>query len=251
MPRPWPFLDWPNPIPFAHRGGGGEQPQNTMAAFEAAVKLGYRYVETDVHLTADGVLIAFHDADLDPVSDGAGRIGDLPYAQVRQARVGGEPIPLLEDILGAWPDLRVNIDAKHDECVPALVDVLDRSGAHDRVCVGAFSNRRVRRIRGLTGEKLCTWMGPSEIVRLRLASLGWPTWHSFAPCVQVPLRYRYMPLVDERLLDAAHARSLAVQVWTINDRPEMERLLDLGVDGIFSDRPALLKSVFTERGLRV
>jgi glycerophosphoryl diester phosphodiesterase len=251
MPRPWPFLDWPNPIAMAHRGGGGEQPENTMVAFEAAVRLGYRYVETDVHTTADGVLVAFHDDRLEPVSDGRGLISDLPYAEVRKARVGGEPIPLLSDILGAWPELRVNIDAKHDACVPALVDVLERSAAHDRVCIGAFCNRRVRFLRRLTSGRVCTWMGPSEIFLLRLASFGLPTRRSFAPCVQVPPRYRGRTLLDRRMLAAAHSRGLTVQVWTINDRHEMETLLDLGVDGICSDRPTLLKEVFDRRGLLV
>jgi len=111
MPQRWPFLDWPTPIAFAHRGGAREHPENTMVAFDAAVKLGYRYLETDVHTTADGVLVAFHDDDLAPVSDRHGRISRLPYAEVRQARVQGEPIPLLADVLDAFPHARVNASA--------------------------------------------------------------------------------------------------------------------------------------------
>ena len=102
MPHsPWPFLDHPGPLAFAHRGGAGEWPENTMPAFEHAVGLGYRYVETDVHATADGVLVAFHDDALDRVTDRTGKIADLPWSYVAEARVDGrEPIPRLDDLLG-------------------------------------------------------------------------------------------------------------------------------------------------------
>jgi glycerophosphoryl diester phosphodiesterase len=249
MPERWPFLDWPTPIPYAHRGGGGEQPENTMVAFEAAVKLGYRYLETDVHMTSDGVLVVFHDDDLDPISDRQGRICDLPYAVVRKARVQGEPLPLLTDILEAWPRARVNIDAKHDECVPTLVATLRRLGADDRVCIGSFDTGRVHRLRRLTAGRVCTWMGSRDILRLRLASFHDRIPGRFPDCAQVPMRYGRMPIVDQTFVHGARARGVAVHVWTINDREKMGELLDLGVDGIFSDRPTLLKEVLVERGL--
>jgi glycerophosphoryl diester phosphodiesterase len=250
MNRPeWPFLDWPGPIPVAHRGGAGERPENTMPAFAAAVAMGYRYVETDVHATADGVLLAFHDHSLDRVTDMTGDVGALPYATVRSARVEGEPIPLLEDVLGTWPELRVHVDAKHAAAVPALVAAIDRTEAHDRVCIGAFSDRRVAGLRRLSGGRICTWMGRREILALRAASLGLPTPRSPAGCTQVPVRQGRLPLVDRRFVATAHRRGVGVHVWTIDDRAEMERLLDLGVDAILSDRPSLLKEVFVARGL--
>ncbi|HVE47371.1 MAG TPA: glycerophosphodiester phosphodiesterase [Acidimicrobiales bacterium] len=248
--RSWPFLDWPHPIAFAHRGGAADHPENTMVAFSAAVGLGYRYLETDVHVTSDGVLVAFHDHTLDRVTDRRGRIAELPYSYVSKARVGGEPIPLLEDILGTWPEARVNIDAKHDAAVPALVDAVNRTGAHDRVNLGSFSNRRVERIRELTGNRVCTWMGSTAVIRLRLHSWGLPPPRRLrAACAQVPICRGRVPVVDRRLVEAAHRQGLVVHVWTVNERPVMERLVDLGVDGIFSDRPAVLKDVLTERGL--
>src|SRR5687767_12218149 len=129
----FPFLDWPAPIAFAHRGGASEAPENTLPAFEHAVRLGYRYVETDVHVTADGVLLAFHDDVLDRVTDRQGVIGELPYAAVAEARVAGaEPIPRFEDLLGAFPDLRVNVDPKHDAAVEPLADALRRCAATER-----------------------------------------------------------------------------------------------------------------------
>src|SRR5450432_2302420 len=134
------FLDWPAPIAFAHRGGAGDWPENTMPAFAGAVALGYRYVETDVHVTSDGVLLAFHDDHLDRVTDGTGAISDLPYAEVRTTLVDGrEPIPRLDELLDAWPELRINIDAKHDEAVEPLAEVIEKANAIDRVCVASFS----------------------------------------------------------------------------------------------------------------
>jgi glycerophosphoryl diester phosphodiesterase len=220
-----------------------------MLAFAAAVGLGYRYVETDVHATADGVLLAFHDHTLDRVTDLTGEIETLPYSTVRNARVGTEPIPRLEEVLGEWPDLRVHIDAKHAAAVAPLVAAIDRTGAHDRVCIGAFNDRRVAALRRLGGGRICTWMGRGEILALRAASFGLPTPRSPAGCTQVPVRQGRLLLLDSRFVEAAHRRGVAVHAWTINDRDEMGRLLELGVDGILSDRPTLLKEVFVERGL--
>jgi glycerophosphoryl diester phosphodiesterase len=245
----WAYLDHPGPIPFAHRGGASEHPENTLAAFQAAVDLGYRYLETDVHVTADGVLLAFHDETLDRVTDRQGRIRDLPWSVVREARVDGqEPIPLLEEILGEWPEARVNIDVKHETSVEPLVETLRRTNSFDRVGVAAFSDGRLSKVRRLTGLHVCTALGPREISQLRIASFGWPAGTIGGACVQVPPRIGGRSLVDRRFVDTAHRRGLDVHVWTIDHATEMERLLDLGVDGIMTDRPAILKNVLERRG---
>ncbi|MEY2422914.1 MAG: glycerophosphoryl diester phosphodiesterase [Acidimicrobiaceae bacterium] len=219
-----------------------------MPAFEHAVRLGYRYIETDVHVTADGVLLAFHDDVLDRVTDRHGRVDTLPWVDVKQARVDGrEPIPLFEDLLGAFPEVRVNVDPKHDGALPALVEVLKRCDAIDRVCIGAFSDRRLSRARTLLGGTLCTSLGPRGIARLRSASYGVPVGRLPAPCAQVPTGARGMTLVDERFVSEAHDRGMQIHVWTIDDRDEMIRLLDLGVDGIMTDRPAILREVLESR----
>lgn len=252
MPRnvAFPFLDWPHPIPFAHRGGASEVPENTMPAFEHAVTLSYRYVETDVHVTADRELIAFHDDRLDRVTDSSGVIAELPWARVRAALVDGrEPIPRFEDLLGAWPDLRINVDPKHDAAVEPLASALLRTGAVDRVCVGAFSDKRLARLQELVGAALCTSMGPRQVARLVAASKHLPGGANLtAPCVQIPTHQGPLPLVTERLVATAHKRGVQVHVWTIDDRDEMARLLDLGVDGIMTDRPQVLKDLLVERG---
>jgi glycerophosphoryl diester phosphodiesterase len=243
------FLDWPHPIPFAHRGGAAEaEGENTLSAFARAVDLGYRYLETDGRVTSDGVLLAFHDERLDRVTELEGRLEDHPWSEVRRARVGGEPIPRMEEVLDAFPDIRFNIDPKQDAAVVPLVDALRRTSAADRVCVAAFSDRRLLLFRRLMGTPVCTSMGPAAIARLRLAGWRVPTGPFSAACVQVPLRYGRTPLVDARFLHAAHRRSIPVHVWTIDDPAEMHRLLDLGVDGIMTDRPTVLKKVMVERG---
>jgi glycerophosphoryl diester phosphodiesterase len=242
------FLDHPGPLAFAHRGGAGDWPENTMPAFEHAVQLGYRYVETDVHVTADGVLVAFHDESLDRVTDRSGLIRELPWAEVSAARVDGrEPIPLLEDLLGTWPRLRVNIDPKHDTAVDPLIEAIGRTDSVRRVCIGSFSDRRLERVRRALGPQLCTSLGPKGTAKLKAASFGAPL-KLPAPCAQVPVRARGVTVTDDRFVRTAHRLGLQVHVWTIDDPAEMHRLLDLGVDGIMTDRPAVLREVLERRG---
>jgi glycerophosphoryl diester phosphodiesterase len=245
----YPYLDWPGPIPFAHRGGALENAENTMRAFEHAFGLGYRYFETDVQLTRDGVLIVFHDDTLDRVTDRRGRIAALPWAEVQKARVDGtEPIPRFDELLEAWPEVRVNVEPKVEPTVEPLVAAIRRAGAWDRVCVGAFDDARVTRVQRLAGPRLCTAIGRKAAARLRLASLGIPVGPTPAPCAQVPTHYKdRFPIVDRRFVRAAHRRGVAVHVWTIDDAGEMRRLLDLGVDGIMTDRPTVLRTVLEER----
>lgn len=246
----FPFLRHPGPIPFAHRGGASEAPENSLPAFQHAIDLGYRYVETDVHATADGVLIAFHDDVLDRVTDRIGRIADLTWSEVAQARIEGrEAIPLLEDVLTTWPELRVNIDPKADTAVEPLVEVLTRVGALDRVCVASFSDERTDRVRDAIGPELCTGMGPDEMVGLVRAFQGEDvTFRSQAAQIP-PVDHRGRPLATPELVEVAHAHGIAVHVWTIDDPDEMRSLLDAGVDGIMTDRPAVLRQVFEERGV--
>ncbi|MEQ9642024.1 MAG: glycerophosphodiester phosphodiesterase [Alphaproteobacteria bacterium] len=224
-------------------------PENTMAAFAHAVELGYRYVETDVHATADGVLLAFHDDKLDRVTDRVGVIAELPYAEVKLARVDGtHPIPTFDELLNAWPDLRLNIDPKADNAEGPLIEALQRADALDRICIGSFSGARLGRLRAALGPGLCTSMGPWDVARLRFASWGLPTGRFAANCAQVPEKGYGIHLPDRAFVRAAHARGLKVHVWTINDEASMRRLLDVGVDGIVSDETKLLKRVLQERG---
>ncbi|WP_207798521.1 glycerophosphodiester phosphodiesterase [Klenkia marina] len=254
MPVPrFPFLDGPLPLAMAHRGGAIEHVENTASAFQACVDLGYRYLETDVRATADGVLVAFHDPVLDRVTDRTGRIDALPWREVEGALIGGrEPVVLLEDLLTAWPDVRFNIDLKAAGVLAPLAALVRRTGTLDRICLASFSDARVAAARRLLGPELCTSLGPKGVAALRLSSYS-PRAAGLvriqAGCAQVPLHLGGRPLVDERFIAAAHERSLQVHVWTVDDPDEADRMLDLGVDGIMTDRPQMLREVYERRGI--
>jgi glycerophosphoryl diester phosphodiesterase len=258
------FLGNATPLAFAHRGGGGDAPENTLPAFEGALALGYRYLETDVQLTRDGVLLAFHDDRLDRLTDRTGTIPALTYAEVRDADAGyafspdggqsfpfrsrGIVIPTLEDLLTRWDDVYLNIDAKTDETVAPLVALISRLDAFGRVCIGSFSDRRVARIRALASGRICSSMGQVATGTAFLMSRSgrMPGFH--ADCLQVPKVWGILR-IDRRFVKAAHRAGLPVHVWTIDDEADMDYLLDLGVDGIMTDRPRVLKEVFQRRNL--
>ncbi|MFF8651563.1 glycerophosphodiester phosphodiesterase [Streptomyces griseoluteus] len=248
-----PYLDHPGPIPFAHRGGAAEGVENTVAQFRRAVALGYRYIETDVHLTADGTLVAFHDDSLDRVTDGTGRVADLPWAEVRQARVGGrEPVPLFAELLETFPEVRWNVDVKAEAALLPFLELVGRTHAWDRVCLGSFSEARVRRAQRLAGPRLATSFGTLGVLGLRLRSWGLPApVRGSAVAAQVPEAQSGVPVADGRFVRAAHARGLQVHVWTVNEPERMHRLLELGVDGIMTDHIDTLREVMEDRGVWV
>ncbi len=248
-----PYLDHPGPIPFAHRGGAADGLENTVLQFRRAVELGYRYIETDVHATRDGKLVAFHDATLDRVTDGAGRIADLPWAEVRDARVKGEePVPLFEELLETFPEVRWNVDVKAEPALLPFLDLIERTNSWDRICAGSFSEARVVRAQRLAGPRLATSYGTRGVLNLRLRSWGVPaTLRRSAVAAQVPETQSGIQVVDHRFVRTAHARGLQVHVWTINDADVMHRLLDLGVDGIMTDHIDTLRKVMEDRGVWV
>lgn len=245
-----PYLDHPGPLPIVHRGGAGEAAENSAAAFRRAVALGFDHVETDVHVTADGVLLAFHDHRLDRVTDSRGVIERLTWAEVSRARIGGtEPIPRLADLLAELPDVRFALDPKHDAAVRPLAELLLRTGALHRVCLGSFSDRRLSWLRAALGPGACLALGPRGVAALRVAAAtGRAARLPGAQVAAVPVRVGPVPLVDRRFVAAAHAHGLQVHVWTVDDPVEMERLLDLGVDGLMTDRPRVLRDVLVRRG---
>ncbi|MEU3268625.1 glycerophosphodiester phosphodiesterase [Streptomyces bacillaris] len=249
-PSRHPYLDHATPLAFAHRGGAADGVENTAAAFRRAAAAGYRYFETDVHTTADGRLVAFHDATLDRVTDATGAISTLPWSEVGRARVGGtEPLPLFEELLEEFPEARWNVDLKAEPALEPLLELIRRTDAWDRVCVGSFSEARVARAHRLAGPRLATSYGVRGVLGLRLRSWGIPAaLRTGAVCAQVPERQGGIPVVDARFVRTAHALGLQVHVWTVNEPDRMAALLDLGVDGIMTDHIETLRTVLSERG---
>lgn len=245
---PTDFLDHPTPVAFAHRGGAGHFPENSWRAFEHAVGLGYAYLETDAHATADGVLVAFHDKTLDRVTDRTGAIAALPASEVAAARIcGTDPIPRLEDLLGAWPDVRFNIDVKDSPAARPLAELIRRTASWDRVCVTSFSAARLATTRRLLDRPVCMATSPAGAAALRSGIPGRALAPGFARrsvrCAQLPIGLASAPLIRR-----AHEAGLQVHVWTVNDARLMTGLLDLGVDGIMTDQTELLRDVLTGRG---
>lgn len=249
-------LDQPGAVlAFAHRGGafhpGLEGLENTLTAFQHAVELGYHYLETDVHATRDGVLLAFHDAVLDRVTGSTGTIAELGYDDLADVAVAErEQIPTLVSLLERFPHVRFNIDIKSEAAVRPLAELIQRTGSHDRVLVGSFNDRRMRQFRSQMDRPVATACGPAAVVAARFAprlatnTLG----RTAGDAYQVPHRRGRLRVVTEAFVARAHALGRPVHVWTVDDPTEMHQLLDLGVDGLITDRTDLLREVLLERG---
>jgi glycerophosphoryl diester phosphodiesterase len=242
------FLDHPRPLAFAHRGGAGHFPENSWKAFEHAVGLGYTYLETDAHATADGTVVAFHDKTLDRVTDGTGAIAQLTAAQVAAARIGGsEPIPLLADLLMSWPDHRFNIDVKDEPVIAPLVEILRVTNAWDRVCITSFSGRRLNATRILLPRPVCMATPPAAVAAIKAGTPAAVLAARFSrlsiQCAQIP-----SGIATSAFIRRAHATGLQVHVWTVNEPALMASLLDRGADGIMTDQTELLRDLLESRG---
>lgn len=253
----YPFFHAPF-LAMAHRGGAllpdNLGRENSVHAFTRAAELGFRYFETDVHTTADGTLIAFHDDRLDRVTDTSGVIAELPWREVRRARIGGhDPIPTLDELLETFPEQRFNIDIKAPGAIEPLAATITAHGAEARVCVGSFGIDRIRAFRRLMGSGVATSVSRTGVAWARFV----PVLPRFLPAagqaLQVPVdtvvQGRPVRLVTSGLIAAAHATGRQVHVWTIDDATVMHELVDLGVDGLISDRIDTLRDVLQERGL--
>lgn len=249
-----PYLASAVPRAFVHRGWHLDEltgMENSLASFRRAVAEGFQYIETDVHATSDGVVVVHHDAALDRTTDAHGAIAAQPWSVVKRAKIRGrEPIACLEDVLEELPEARLNVDVKSNSAVVPFLKTIERVGAYERVAAAAFSDNRLARIRKLAGPKLITSMGPRSVAVLWANGLA-PWLRLGFLCrgamAQVPARQAGLTVVDGSFLRTAAKAGVEVHAWTINDQTEMRRLLDLGVHGIVSDRPDLLREVLIER----
>lgn len=243
---------------LAHRGGSLHPPnrgrENTLHAFGQALELGYSHLETDVHATKDGKLVAFHDAVLDRVTDGHGTVAQTDFATLRRARIAGvDQIPTLDEVLDAFPTARINIDIKAPGAVEPLVDCLRAHRAQQRVCVGSFGAARLNRFRRLIGREVPTASGPIGVAWTARVPVLPRLLASPGVALQLPVEHtvrgRRVRLLTPWLLDAAHRRGKVVHVWTVNDATQMHELIELGVDGLVTDEIGVLRDVLIERGL--
>lgn len=253
---------WPAPVAIAHRGSRVLWPENTDASFQGAYDLGYRHFETDLQLTADGILVCFHDPTVDRTTNSTGRVEDLTLEQLQSLDAGyrhgtsegytyrerGVTVPTLEWLLKTFPDTSVVVDMKSDGLGEPLAAMIDDLDAHQRLIVGSFSESRLAEFREITAGRVSTSVGATLARMWFLASRVGRGVGGDASALQLPTHLRGVRVVDERLVTVAHDAGLQVHVWTINDPTEMARLLDLGVDGLITDRPDLLKDLLVERG---
>jgi glycerophosphoryl diester phosphodiesterase len=222
--------------------------ENSLSAMVRARAEGFRYLETDVQVTSDGVVVVHHDAALDRTTDGGGVISALPWSVVGAARVAGrEPVCRLDALLEELPDALLNVDVKSDAAVEPVLATLRRCGAFGRVCLASFSESRLARLRRGGGRGLLTSMGPRSVLGLWVGARvpGLPVLGAMA---QVPVRYGRLRVVSPGFVAAAARRGSEVHVWTIDDADRMRALLDAGVDGLVTDRPDVLRSVLRDRG---
>ena len=224
--------------------------ENTMEAFSEAVGRGFSYLETDVRCSADGTVWTLHDETLRRVTGSGSAVADLTDAQLDLERLDGRTAPTrLVDVLHAFPDVRVNIDLKSEDAVEATCRLVREEGAVDRVCLASFSHRRVRRARSLL-PTITTGASMLEVALVKLLPSAVLTLLRLpaADCLQVPVRSRGLTVVTGRFVRRAHRRGLQVHVWTVDTADEMHRLLDLGVDGLITDRTDVLAEVLASRG---
>ena len=237
-------------LAFAHRGGNEFAPENSFKAFESAVNIGYKYLETDVHLTKDGFLIAFHDDTLDRVTNKSGLIRDLTLNEVKKAKIGGsEEIPLLSELLTSFPNCFFNIDCKVDDTVQPLINLVNNKDFLNRVCIGSFSQKRINFIRSSLGKEVKTSMGPMEVILskfLSFTSLGYNFKSSYT---SIPIKRYGINLLDKRNINYLKSNNQKVIAWTINDEDQMKMLINMGVNGIMTDNLSLLKRVLMEESL--
>lgn len=255
-----PFLAGRTPRAFAHRGWHVDDLaglENSLAAFRRAVDEGYTHLETDVHATADGVLVVHHDATLRRVAGHPGVLRAMPWADLADVRLRGrEPLPRLEEVLEALPATRFNVDLKAPGTLAPMLRLLERDDVAERVAVASMDERRLQAVRARHGDRVITGIASRSALRLRAraaspAALRRPLDRVLpvrGDLAQLPVRFGSLTMIDPALVGAAHGLGIEVHAWTVDRTSEMHRLLDLGVDGIMTDRPDLLRDVLVTRG---
>tara|TARA_B110001454_G_scaffold188583_1_gene186680 strand:+ start:260 stop:1009 length:750 start_codon:yes stop_codon:yes gene_type:complete len=236
-------------IAFSHRGGAIENNENTLDAFQKSIELGYKYIETDVQNTRDDKLVIFHDDDLKRIANLNIKISEIDYEDLKKIKIfNSNEIPLFIDTINQLEDIFFNIDPKSDRAAILLNNLLIYRNDLDRFCVGSYTSERVNLFRGNYSNNLATSMSKEEVIKFYVNQI-FNIFKLEIPCVQVPLYFKGIKVVTRKFVELAHSQNKKVHVWTINDQYEMEHLIKLGVDGIMTDKPTLLKEVLIKNEL--
>ncbi|MFZ5855691.1 MAG: glycerophosphodiester phosphodiesterase [Chloroflexota bacterium] len=257
------YQNAPRPMVIAHQGGDGLWPSNTLFAFEHAAELGVDVLEMDIHMTKDGALVVSHDETMDRLTDGTGLIKEKTLAEVQgfdaaydwsplddgaeyPYRGQGITIPTLESVFERFPEYRMNIEIKQAEpsIAQPFCDLIRAHNMQDKILVASFKDEALAEFRE-TCPEVATSGSRGQIkpfIYMHLAFLGRLYPPNFS-AVQLPIEDSGITLLTSRFVNVAHARGLWVDAWTIDDPAEMRMLIDIGVDGIITDRPDLLMEV--------
>ncbi len=236
---------------IAHRGGASLAPENTLAAFAMATALGLRYLETDVRLTSDGELVCFHDETLDRCTTGWGRVDAVSARRLRTVRVGGtEPIPTLAEALEDRPEACFTVDLKERGAIAPMARLLQRRDFAERVCVAGAWDGWIEQLRSQAPHVRTAlgWRSLTTLISASKAGVPVPAALVQGRFAHVPIRLGRMPIHSEKLVRRAHRLGIRVIVWTVDDPDLMHALLDVGVDGLITDRPDTLREVMIARG---
>ena len=258
-----PFFESRRPLVFAHRGGAGLAPENTLAAFDQGVASGADGLELDVRLSRDGVLVVHHDRTLERTTNLRGAVSDATADELARADAGhhfmrgdarpfrglGLGVPTLAAVLARYRDHRLIVEMKQNspELARAAVETVRRADAVDRVCLGSFGLRVVRAARAL--DPAVATGASREEVRWALyrSWFRWPVSRVAYEAYLVPEMSGRTRLVSPRFVEQAHRMNLRVQVWTVDAERDARRLLDWGVDGLITDRPDVVVPLVRSR----
>lgn len=249
-------LEKTRPLVFAHRGGGGLFPENTLPAFDYSAKMGVDVLELDIFSTADGTLVVHHDRTVDRTTNGSGEVKNLTLAELKKLDAGyhfttdggatfpfrgkGVSIPTLAEIFDAFPEKTFNIEPKQAEpsITKPLCELIRARNMTEKVIVGSFRQTAMDEFRAACPE-VATSATPGEVSEfLAMYKVGLS--QSYTPpmqALQIPQRLGALEIVSKDFVQTAHKLNLQVHVWTINETEDMRRLIEIGVDGIMTDYP--------------
>ena len=245
-----PFFQDYNFYGFVHSGGDEIETENTLEAFKYSSDLGFVYIETDVQATKDGKVVIFHDSNLRRLAGLNKKVNELTLEEIRSVDLlQGGKIPLLSETLDLFPELRFNIDIKTEDALNETIKIVKDMTALNRICLASFSSKRLEKIRKIAGPKACTSSGQMEIFKMMCKSLGLPAKNTPGHCAQVPVSQWGVPVITKKFIKTAKSLNKLVHVWTIDDQETMNKLIDLGVDGLMTDKPSILKKALIARDL--